>query len=98
MMFASPEAVTAKLKQLANALDPESNIIAVDLSECDFLASSAIGVLVEFFRDTLANRATVTLVSPPDIVLRSLKLIGLDNFFRVVDSREQAVRMYVENG
>jgi anti-sigma B factor antagonist len=64
--------------------------VVVDLSEVEFLDSTALGVLIEA-RAMLENRRAFMLASPGLETRRALKISGLDRHFSVHDSVPEAL-------
>jgi anti-sigma B factor antagonist len=64
--------------------------VVVDLSEVEFLDSTALGVLIEA-RTMLKNRRAFMLASPGLESRRALKISGLDRHFSVHDSVPEAL-------
>jgi anti-anti-sigma factor len=63
--------------------------LIVDLSEVNFIDSTALGVLIEA-RTRLANRKSFLLAAPGLETRRALEISGLDRHFAVHDSVDQA--------
>jgi anti-anti-sigma factor len=63
--------------------------LIVDLSEVNFIDSTALGVLIEA-RTRLANRKSFLLAAPGLETRRALEISGLDRHFTVHDSVDQA--------
>jgi anti-sigma B factor antagonist len=64
--------------------------IVVDLSEVEFIDSTALGVLIEA-RTKLANREAFMLAAPGLETRRALEISGLDRHFTLHDSVEDAL-------
>ena len=64
--------------------------VVVDLSEVDFMDSTALGVLIEA-RSLLANRRAFLLAAPGLETRRALEISGLDRHFAVHDSLDAAL-------
>ena len=64
--------------------------VVVDLSEVEFIDSTALGVLIEA-RAKLHNRRAFLLAAPGLETLRALEISGLDRHFAVHESLEQAL-------
>jgi anti-sigma B factor antagonist len=75
---------------LAQALASEPTRIVVDLSEVDFVDSTALGVLIEA-RSKL-GRSDLMLASPQRETRRTLQVSGLDRQLPVHDSVDDALR------
>jgi anti-sigma B factor antagonist len=75
---------------LRSACDESPSRVVVDLSEVEFLDSTALGVLIEA-RTMLANRRAFILASPGLETRRALKISGLDQHFSVHDTVPEAL-------
>ena len=62
----------------------------VDLSEVEFMDSTALGVLIEG-RTKLPNRKAFLLAAPGLETKRALQISGLDRHFSVHDSVDEAL-------
>ena len=82
------EPATLELRDtLAKATDQLTSDLTIDLSDVDFLPSSAIGVLATTQADARRNGATVTFVANDGTVAqRVLRVCGLDYFEAVPDA------------
>jgi anti-sigma B factor antagonist len=75
---------------LFTACDDGPERIVVDLSEVEFMDSTALGVLIEA-RSKLANRKAFMLAAPGVETKRALQISGLDRHFSVHESVEDAL-------
>ena len=75
---------------LADAADTRPERIGVDLSQVEFIDSTALGVLIEA-RTKLANRRAFLLASPGIETRRALEISGLDRHFGIHESVDDAV-------
>jgi anti-anti-sigma factor len=64
--------------------------VVVDLSEVEFMDSTALGVLIEA-RTKLPNRKAFLLAAPGLETRRALKISGLDRHFTVLDTVPEAL-------
>lgn len=62
----------------------------IDLTHCTYLASAALGFLVEFFHIVTSNGARVVLMKPNDRVRAIIGLLGLNQFFTLVEDEAAA--------
>ena len=85
-LYNAPEMRTVLL-ELASE-QPER--LVIDLSEVDFVDSTALGVLIET-RTTLENRQAFLLASPGLETHRALKISGLDEHLGVHETVEAAL-------
>jgi len=75
---------------LAGACDDSPARIVVDLSEVDFIDSTALGVLIEA-RTKLDNGRAFLLAAPGLETKRALEISGLDRHFTVHNSVSEAL-------
>jgi anti-sigma B factor antagonist len=75
---------------LSQACGDSPERVVVDLSEVEFVDSTALGVLIEA-RTRLANRAAFLLASPGLETRRALEISGLDRHFTVHESVSDAL-------
>jgi len=64
--------------------------IIIDLSKVTYISSAIMGFLHHFFEVATTNRGRVVLVKPCDKVRRMMALVGLYEYFVVLDTREMA--------
>ncbi len=70
---------------------------AIDLSSCDYLSSSAFGVLMEFFKASNRRGGQIILVGPSPKVRKLLEILSMDQFFLIVDDLEMAHGFFRES-
>ena len=75
---------------LAEASKDSPERIVIDLSEVDFIDSTALGVLIEA-RTRLQNRRAFFLAAPGLETRRALEISGLDRHFTVHESVSEAL-------
>ncbi|HKC21052.1 MAG TPA: STAS domain-containing protein [Gaiellaceae bacterium] len=75
---------------LTNACGDSAVRVVVDLSEVEFIDSTALGVLIEA-RTLLNNRRGFLLAAPGLETRRALAISGLDRHFTVLDSVSEAL-------
>lgn len=75
---------------LFEACDGGPERVVVDLSEVEFMDSTALGVLIEA-RTKLPNRKAFMLAAPGLETKRALQISGLDRHFSVHDSVQDAL-------
>jgi anti-sigma B factor antagonist len=75
---------------LAEACSDSPQRVVVDLSEVEFIDSTALGVLIEA-RTRIDNRQAFLLASPGLETRRALEISGLDRHFTVHDSVSDAL-------
>jgi anti-sigma B factor antagonist len=74
---------------LTGAADGQPERIVVDLSEVEFIDSTALGVLIEA-RTKLENRRAFLLAAPGIETRRALEVSGLDRHFGIHDTVDAA--------
>jgi anti-sigma B factor antagonist len=75
---------------LSDACGDSAERVVVDLSEVEFIDSTALGVLIEA-RTRLENRHAFLLAAPGLETRRALEISGLDRHFSVHDSVSEAL-------
>jgi anti-sigma B factor antagonist len=76
--------------QLFAALDSGFERVVLEMSECEFVDSTGLGVLVASLKH--ARGRTMALASPSPEVRRVLEIVGLDRVLPVYGSRTEALR------
>jgi anti-sigma B factor antagonist len=74
---------------LTDAADSNPERIVVDLSQVEFIDSTALGVLIEV-RTRLENRRAFLLAAPGAETRRALEVSGLDRHFGIHDTVDAA--------
>jgi anti-sigma B factor antagonist len=77
---------------LVRLLEPQPELVIVDLTEVTFIDSTGLGVLVEAIRGARAGGGDLRLVVTQPHIIKLFELTGLDEVFRVVSSTKEAVR------
>jgi anti-sigma B factor antagonist len=75
---------------LSQAFDDSPDRVVVDLSEVEFIDSTALGVLIEA-RTKIDNGRAFLLAAPALETRRALEISGLDRHFAVHDSVSEAL-------
>src|SRR5919197_2929350 len=75
---------------LAGAVGGQPERLVVDLSEVEFIDSTALGVLIEA-RTRLANRRAFLLAAPGLETRRALEISGLDRHFSIHATVDEAI-------
>lgn len=81
-------------ERLQAAIENGSRPVLVDLSDCEFIDSTGLAVLVAAWRASEErNGATkpLTLCCPDDQVERLFKLTGLDETIEILPGRDEAI-------
>lgn len=76
---------------LAEALGDPTMPVLVDLSECNFIDSTGLSLLVEAKRRLSEERRRFGVCCPDADVRRLLELTGIDRAVGLFDSRDEAV-------
>jgi anti-sigma B factor antagonist len=82
---------------LMEACEDAPGRVVVDLSEVEFVDSTALGVLIEA-RTRLNNRRAFLLAAPGLETRRALEISGLDRHFTVHESVPEALAAKIELG
>jgi anti-sigma B factor antagonist len=81
----------AKLKQaLVDVVKNAPHRLVLDLSEVEFIDSTALGALIEA-RATLVGRGSLLLAAPAHETRRALQVSGLDRHLQVHDTVDAAL-------
>ncbi|MCZ6766558.1 MAG: STAS domain-containing protein, partial [bacterium] len=68
--------------------------IVIDLSGVDFIASCGYGLLLSMASELRENNnGDITLLAVPDPTLEMLVTMGVDDFFRMIDSVDEISRI-----
>jgi anti-anti-sigma factor len=76
---------------LAEALAERRSSVLVDLSDCNFIDSTGLSVLVETKRRLAEEERRFGVCCPDADVRRLLELTGIDRAVGLFDTREEAV-------
>ena len=76
---------------LTTALEESGSGLVVDLAECEFVDSTALGTLVEANAQLGRRDRRLSLVAPDGAVRRAVELMGLDRVFALHESRASAL-------
>jgi anti-sigma B factor antagonist len=83
-------------ERLLETIDGGSRGVMINLSECGFVDSTGLGVIVEAWK-ILQNRngdgAALTICCPKPEVRRLLEVTGLDQAIMIRDSRDEAIAL-----
>jgi anti-sigma B factor antagonist len=77
---------------LGDALERQNGAVFVDLSDCEFIDSTGLSLLVQAQRTLNENERGFAICCPKADVKRLLQLTGIDEAVGMFDSREEAVR------
>jgi anti-anti-sigma factor len=70
--------------------------VAIDLRGCDYLSSGAISFIVNVFHEALNRGQQVVMLRPPDKVRKLIDILGLNQFFLIVEDEDTAVAYIAE--
>ena len=91
-----PDEFVARIQELFRR-NPAQRAV-VDLSQCQFISSAAIGALIEFFKASSARGGQVLLLQPPDKIMKLIELLGLTRLFLVVEDDAMAITYFETQG
>ena len=83
-------ATTPELEDVVNAVDLGRRLV-IDLTECGFLDSSAVRVLVSAARASGETGGTIAIVANDPGILRVLEIAGVDTMLPVHDTLDSAL-------
>lgn len=78
---------TLSAPELENLLEkelPEVKLLTLDFSDCDYVSSAGIRVLLATFKQLKAERGTMQLVNVGEYFMEVLEKTGLDAVFDIV--------------
>jgi anti-sigma B factor antagonist len=78
-------------QQIISMLDSGIDHIVVNLSQVDYLDSTALGVLIGGLKRLRERSGTLHLICPPPRIRRIFEITGLDRIFDIYASEEEAV-------
>jgi anti-sigma B factor antagonist len=79
---------------IGEILNDGSRKILLNLSDMDYIDSNGLGELVQAFRESKRNGASLRLLKPHDRVAKTLRLTNLLPMFTVYDSEEDALEAF----
>ena len=89
------QATADKLRgALREAIEGESSAVLIDMSDCGFIDSTGLGVIVEAWKDLQARNgesSALSICGPATEVRRLLEVTGLDQAIEIRDTREDAI-------
>lgn len=83
-------ATTPEFEGVVDGVDAGSRLV-IDLSDCTFLDSSAVRVLVSVARDAEQTGGTVAIVAHNPGILRVLEIAAVDTMLPVHDTLDSAI-------
>ena len=75
-------------------LSDGSKKILLNLSDMDYIDSNGLGELVQVFRESKRNGASLRLLKPHDRVAKTLRLTNLLPMFQVYETEEDALKAF----
>lgn len=78
-------------QQVRDALDNGRAPVVIDLSRCEFLDSTALGILLKAKKRLDEQTQRLVLVSPDRDVARIFEITGLDRVLTIVPTRASAL-------
>lgn len=79
---------------LNEIIETEGKKIVVDLSLCDFVDSTFLGVLVASLKKAVTNDGDLRLVFTNEMPLGILHLTRMDKVFKIYNDLEEAINSY----
>jgi anti-sigma B factor antagonist len=79
---------------LHEAIDGETRAVMIDMTNCGFIDSTGLGVIVEAWKlleDQNGDRAGLSICCPEPEVKRLLELTGLDQAIAIRGTRDEAL-------
>jgi anti-sigma B factor antagonist len=76
---------------LSEAVDSQNGPVFVDLSDCEFIDSTGLSLLVQAQRKLTDDQRGFAICCPKPEVKRLLELTGIDEAVGMFDTREQAI-------
>lgn len=78
-------------RAVGEALETQNGAVFVDLSDCEFIDSTGLSLLVQTQRTLTGNQRGFAVCCPKAEVKRVLQLTGIDAAVGMFDSREDAI-------
>lgn len=85
-------------KNLDGLIKDNQTKIIVDLSQCEFIDSTFLGVLVLSLKASARIGGDIRLIRPDEVVKTLMEKAGTLNVFNLYDSMDEAIRSYEING
>ncbi len=85
-------------KNLDEVIRDNQKKIIVDLSQCEFIDSTFLGVLVLSLKSSAKIGGDVRLIRPAEVVKTLMEKAGTLNVFNLYDSMDEAIRSYEVQG
>ncbi len=81
-------------KHLDEMIKNNQKKIIVDLSQCEFIDSTFLGVLVLSLKSSAKIDGDIRLIKPAEVVKTLMEKAGTFNVFNLYDSMEEAIKSY----
>lgn len=81
-------------KQLDNLINQKQKKIIVDISQCEFIDSTFLGVLVLSLKSSAKIDGDIRLVKPDEVVKALMEKAGTLNVFNMHDNLEEAIKSF----
>ena len=81
-------------KQLDNLISQKQKKIIVDISQCEFIDSTFLGVLVLSLKSSAKIDGDIRLVKPDEVVKALMEKAGTLNVFNMYDNLEEAIKSF----
>lgn len=85
-------------KNLDDLIKDNQKKIIVDLSQCEFIDSTFLGVLVLSLKASAKIGGDIRLIKPAEVVKTLMEKAGTLNVFNLYDSMDEAIRSYEIKG
>jgi anti-sigma B factor antagonist len=89
------QATASDLREpLREAIEGEARAVVIDMTQCGFIDSTGLGVIVEAWKqlqERNGDSAAFAICCPEPEVRRLLEVTGLDQAIAIRDTREEAV-------
>jgi anti-sigma B factor antagonist len=89
------QATADKLRApLRETIEAGTSAIVIDMTDCGFIDSTGLGVIVEAWKDLQARNgdsAAISICCPATEVRRLLEVTGLDQAIEIRDTRDEAI-------
>ncbi len=79
---------------IGDILDEGGKKILLNLSDMDYIDSNGLGELVQAFRESQRQGASLRLLKPQDRVAKTLRLTNLLPMFTVYETEEEALKAF----
>ena len=79
-----------RLREKLNEVVPKASAVVLDLSEIEFLDSSALGVILNAWKHLQADGGTLAVVSPQERITKIFEITALTLSINVVPSMDAA--------